>query len=85
MHYNGDNSFLFVNGKEIFKFKANNENLNFPTRFCIGSKSDFMLLSLEKYLWEEMFTNFQLITLLLISQHFKHSQIFDILYHKNIM
>ena len=24
LNYNADNSYLFVNGKEIFKFKANN-------------------------------------------------------------
>ena len=29
-HYNGNNSYLFVNGKEIFKFKADNGNINFP-------------------------------------------------------
>ena len=27
-HYNADNSYLFDNGKEIFKFKANNKNAN---------------------------------------------------------
>ena len=32
LHYNADNSYLFVNGKEIFKFKADNKNVNFPTR-----------------------------------------------------
>ena len=37
LHYNADNSYLFVNGKEIFKFKANNENINFPHQFCLGS------------------------------------------------
>ena len=26
-HYNGDNSYQFVNGKEMFRFKANNENV----------------------------------------------------------
>ena len=26
-HYNGDNSYLFVNGKEVTKFKANNSEL----------------------------------------------------------
>ena len=31
LHYNADNSYLFVNGKELFKFKANNKNANFPT------------------------------------------------------
>ena len=28
-HYNADNSYLFVNGKDIFKFKADNKNVNF--------------------------------------------------------
>ena len=31
---------MFVNGKEIIKFKANSKNLNFPTRFCLGSIFD---------------------------------------------
>ena len=26
----------FFNGKQIFKFKANNEKFNFPTEFCPG-------------------------------------------------
>ena len=37
MHYNANNSYLFVNRKEIFKFKANNKNVNFPTQFCLRS------------------------------------------------
>ena len=37
LHYDGDNSYLFVNGKEIFKFKASNRNINFPTQFYLGS------------------------------------------------
>ena len=40
LHYNADNSYLFVNGKEIFKFKANNRNVNFPTQFCLGNISN---------------------------------------------
>ena len=39
MHYNDDNSYLFVNGKEIFKFKSDNKNVNFPTQFCLRSVS----------------------------------------------
>ena len=35
LHYNEDNSYLFVNGREILKFKANNKNVNFPTQFCL--------------------------------------------------
>ena len=40
LHYNADNSYLFVNGKEIFKFKADNKNVNFPYQFCLGSISN---------------------------------------------
>ena len=40
LHYNGDNSYLFVNGKEPLKFKAHNGNINFPTWFCLGSISN---------------------------------------------
>ena len=29
LYYNDDNSYLFVNGKEIYKFKASNKNVNF--------------------------------------------------------
>ena len=40
LHYNADNSYFFVNGKEIFKFKAKNKNVNFLTQFCLGSISN---------------------------------------------
>ena len=40
LHYNHDNSYLFVNGKEIYKFKADNKNVNFPTQFCLGNISN---------------------------------------------
>ena len=31
---------MFVNGKEIFKFKANNKNGKFPAQFCLGNISN---------------------------------------------
>ena len=31
---------MFVNGKEIVKFKANNKNINFSTQFCFWSISN---------------------------------------------
>ena len=31
LHYNGDNSYLFVNGKDIYKVKASNKSINFPS------------------------------------------------------
>ena len=37
LHFNADNSYLFVNGREIIKFKVDNKNANFPTQFCLGS------------------------------------------------
>ena len=40
LHYNSDNSYLFVNGKEIYKFKASNKNDNFPSHFCLGNISN---------------------------------------------
>ena len=47
LHYNADNSYLFVKGKEIFKLKAGNKNVNFATQFCL--RMDLVLLILEKY------------------------------------
>ena len=40
LHYIADNSYLFANGKEIFKFKTDNENVNFPTQFCHANLSN---------------------------------------------
>ena len=39
LHYNGDNSYLFVNGKQELKFKANTESL-VKEKLCIGNLSD---------------------------------------------
>ena len=40
LHYNAYNSYLFVDGNEIFKFKSDNKNVNFLTQFCLGSISN---------------------------------------------
>ena len=40
LDYKDDNSYFFVNGQEISKFKADNENVNFPTQFYLGSISN---------------------------------------------
>ena len=49
LHYNADNSYLFVNGNEILKFKADNENVNLNFVFEVYLM-DLVLLSPEKYL-----------------------------------
>ena len=38
LHYNGVNSYLFVNGKEIHKFKAKNSEI-VATPLCLGNNS----------------------------------------------
>ena len=40
LHYSNDNSYLFLNRKEIYRFKANDKSLTFPTKFCLGSIFD---------------------------------------------
>ena len=48
MHYNGDNSYLFVNGKEIINFKAKDSEI-VPYPLCLGNISkDFYLGYMEK-------------------------------------
>ena len=39
LHYNADNIYLLVNGKERIKSKANNKNVNFLIQFCLRSIS----------------------------------------------
>ena len=36
MHYNGENSYLFVNGTEIIKFKAKDSEIT-PCELCLGN------------------------------------------------
>ena len=38
LHYNGDNSYLFVNGKEIINFKAK-DSATVPYPLCLGNIS----------------------------------------------
>ena len=38
LHYNGGNSYLFVNGAEIIKFKAKDSEI-VPSSLCLGNIS----------------------------------------------
>ena len=38
LHYNGANSYLFVNGTEIYKFKAKDSKI-VPSSLCLGNIS----------------------------------------------
>ena len=49
LHYNNDNNYLCVNGKEIFKFKADNKKITFQLNFVSEVYLlDLGILSLEK-------------------------------------
>ena len=48
MHYNGANSYLFVNGTEIIKFKAKDSEIN-PYELCLGNISkDWSIDNIKK-------------------------------------
>ena len=48
LHYNGANSYLFVNGKEIHKFTANDPEV-VPNNLCLGNDSkDFSASNMKK-------------------------------------
>ena len=48
MHYKGDNSYLFVNDTEIYKFKAKDPEI-VATPLCLGNISkDFSLDNMKK-------------------------------------
>ena len=40
LYCNADQNYLFVVGKDIFKFKSDNKNVTFPTQFCFRSISN---------------------------------------------
>ena len=42
LHYNGDNSYLFVNGKKIYKFKTKDSEI-VPYQLCLGDLFDEMI------------------------------------------
>ena len=56
LHYNGDNSYLFVNGKEIVKFKAKNSEIK-PKPMALGSMITTEHLSTDKIKESKLYGN----------------------------
>ena len=56
LHYNGDNSYLFVNGKEELKFKAKDDQI-VKEILCLGNISDDWTATSAKKtgLWGEIY------------------------------
>ena len=49
LHYNGANSYLFANGTEIYKFKAEDSEI-VVTQLCLGNISkDCSIDNMKKY------------------------------------
>ena len=66
LHYNGANSYLFVNGKEIVKFKAKDSDMA-ASPLCLGNISkDWSADNMKKLDLMNMFMNFVLIIKTLI-------------------
>ena len=79
MHYNSDNSYLFVNRREIYKFKASNKNVNFPSQFCLGTiPNKFDYIDSEEVSLKRNVYDFQAdYNALDKSSNFKHLHIFN--------
>ena len=66
MNYNGLNSYLFVNGVEIYKFKAQVSEIN-DSSFCLGNISrDFSADNMKRLDYMDSSMNFQLIMIVLL-------------------
>ena len=62
LHYNGDNSYLFVNGKKIIKFKAKDSEI-VANPLCLGNISeDFCSANMKKLDFMDLLLSFLLIT-----------------------
>ena len=65
LHYNGANSYLFVNGTEIHKFKAKDSEIN-AIQSCLGNVSkDFSVENMTRLDFMDMFMILVLIMMLL--------------------
>ena len=68
LHYNADNFYLFVNGKEIVNLKLTIKMLTFHHNFVSEVYlMDLVILSLQKYLQMEMRIIFQSTRILLVN------------------
>ena len=47
LHYNGDNSYLFVNNRQIIKFKAKDSEV-VPYRLCLGNTSKTLVYQMQQ-------------------------------------
>ena len=64
LHYNGANSYLFLNGTEIHKFKAK-DSMIAPNNLCLGNVSkDFSASNMKKK--QDLMVIFMILVLIMI-------------------
>ena len=66
LHYNGASSYLFVNGTEIYKFKAKDSEI-VPNPLCLGNISkDWLVGNMKKKKKQDFTVMFMILVLIII-------------------
>ena len=78
MHYNGANSYLFVDGTEIIKFKGKDSEI-LAYSICLGNISkDWSIDNMKKTRFNGCIYDFSVdYDAILVCKYNKHSQVFD--------
>ena len=68
LHYNGTNSYLFVNGTEIIKFKAKDSEI-IPYSLCLGNISKDWISNYEMIIRkkQDLMVTFMILVLIIMS------------------
>ena len=78
LHYNDENSYLFVNTKKNLQVRANNKNVNFPSQFCLGRTSNkFDYVEAEEVSLKGNVYDFSVNYNAIDKSDIKHSQVFN--------
>ena len=65
LHYNGRNSFLFVNATKVYQFKAKNSEIK-DYALCLGNVSKDFTINNMKKIGIKVFVKFFLLVLILL-------------------
>ena len=77
LHCNGSNSYLFVNGTEIIKFKAKDSEIN-PYELCLGNISkDWAIENMKKTGLKNCVYHFRVDYDDIAVSDIRHSQVFN--------
>ena len=78
MHYDGANSYIFVNGTEIHKFKAKDSEINAIPLFLGNISKDFSVDNMKKTGLNEYICDFSVdYDAIGVDDILRHSQVFN--------